>query len=99
MSTHSLTEVRQNLFALADRVVETGEPLVIERRGVRLILSREVRAPKSGRLAKLLKQQLVVGAPLAPDESPAAWSGATSAALKVAEPAPTPLASRGRSKR
>ena len=37
----SLTELRQRLFELADRVVESGEPLVIVRNGVRLRLVRE----------------------------------------------------------
>ena len=41
MSTISLTELRQQLFKLADQVVDTGVPLVIERRGIRLRLVRE----------------------------------------------------------
>src|SRR5581483_3098235 len=73
--TFSLTELRQQLFQLADRVVETGEPLVIVRRGVRLRLVREDAAEPAGRLAKLKKQQAVVGPPLDPHESPAQWSG------------------------
>ena len=28
----SLTELRQKLFKLADHVVDTGEPLIVERR-------------------------------------------------------------------
>lgn len=70
----SLTELRQRLFQLADQVIDTGVPLVIERRGVQLRLVREERAASSGRLGKLKPQSLVVGAPLSPEESPASWS-------------------------
>jgi len=72
----SLTELRQNLFKLADQVIDTGEPLEIERRGVRLLLVREpIAKATQGRLALLREQSLVVGAPLSPHESPAQWSG------------------------
>ncbi len=77
-ATISITELRQRLFQLADRVVETGEPLVIERRGVRLKLVREDAAgPKGSRMAKLVprKQSVVIGPPLDPHESPAEWGG------------------------
>jgi antitoxin (DNA-binding transcriptional repressor) of toxin-antitoxin stability system len=71
----SLTELRQRLFQLADRVVETGEPLIVMRRGVRLRLIRDDSAPRlEGRLARLKVQNLVVGEPLQPHESPAQWS-------------------------
>lgn len=69
----SLTEVRQNLFQLADQVIDTGVPVEIERRGVRLRLVR-VDAPESGgRLARLRRRRLVTGPALRPDESPAEW--------------------------
>lgn len=73
----SITELRQRLFQLADRVAETGEPLLIERRGVRLRLVRddEPAAKRGGRLARLVRQDIVVGPPLDPHESPAEWSG------------------------
>lgn len=70
----SLTELRQQLFKLADQVVDTGVPLLIERRGVRLRLVREDALMPVSRLAKLKAQLLVQGAALAPDESPAQWS-------------------------
>ncbi|TAN04406.1 MAG: type II toxin-antitoxin system Phd/YefM family antitoxin [Rhodanobacteraceae bacterium] len=91
----SITELRQRLFQLADRVVETGEPLVIERRGVRLQLVREdAIAPKGGRLSRLVprKQSVVVGPPLDPHESPAEWNGELYPGefeTKVAEPLPS----------
>lgn len=90
----SITELRQRLFQLADQVVETGEPLVIERRGVRLQLIREgAVGAKGGRLSRLTprKQSVVVGPPLDPHESPAEWSGELDPARplsKVAEPLP-----------
>lgn len=71
----SLTELRQRLFELADQVVESGLPLEIERRGVRLRLSRvDEPAARGGRLARLQAQSLVVGAALLPAESPAQWT-------------------------
>lgn len=83
----TLTELRQRLFQLADQVIESGEPLVIERRGVKLRLVREGAAEDMrGRLARIKsrKQSIVVGPPLDPRESPAQWSG--QALPKVAEP-------------
>jgi len=74
MSTISLTELRQQLFKLADQVVDTGVPLLIERRGIRLRLVREDAQTPLSRLVKLRAQSLVQGAALAPDESPAVWS-------------------------
>jgi hypothetical protein len=86
--TISLTELRQRLFELADHVADTGEPLVILRNGVRLRLVRdEVDTMTGGRLARLVAQSLVIGAPLEPDESPAQWNAELQS--KVAEPAAT----------
>jgi hypothetical protein len=81
----SLTELRQRLFELADRVVESGEPLVIVRNGVRLRLVREEAAvaEKAGRLSRLVERNILIGPPLDPHESPAEWSGEL---LRVAEP-------------
>jgi antitoxin (DNA-binding transcriptional repressor) of toxin-antitoxin stability system len=72
--TISLTELRQRLFQLADHVVDTGEPLVVTRRGVRLRLVREDAVPEKGRLANLKPRHAVIGPPLDPQESPALWS-------------------------
>lgn len=83
MSTISLTELRQQLFKLADQVVDSGVPLLIERRGVRLRLVREDAQIPASRLGRLRMQSLVQGAALAPDESPAQWSEL--ALAKVAE--------------
>jgi antitoxin (DNA-binding transcriptional repressor) of toxin-antitoxin stability system len=81
----SLTELRQRLFELADRVLETGEVIVISRRGARLRISRdEPQAQSPSRLARLRPQELENGPPLEPHESPAEWSELASA---VAEPA------------
>lgn len=90
----SITELRQNLFQLADQVAETGEPLLIERRGVRLQLVREeaAAAKQGGRLSRLVprEQSVVIGPPLDPHESPAEWSGELypKGYPQVAEPAP-----------
>jgi hypothetical protein len=68
----TLTELRQNLFRLADQVIDGGEPLLIERRGVRLKLVRDD-GLSGGRLQRLQPQDLVEGSPLLPSESPAEW--------------------------
>lgn len=73
MSAISLTELRQQLFKLADQVIATGVPLLIDRNGVRLRLVREDAQAPVSRLHKLKAQSLVQGAALAPDESPAIW--------------------------
>lgn len=83
VSAISLTELRQQLFKLADQVVDTGVPLLIERRGIRLRLVREDAQTPAPRLGKLKAQSLVQGVALAPDESPALWSEL--ALAKVAE--------------
>lgn len=86
----SLTHLRQNLFALADEVARTGEPLVIERRGVRLKLIRvEAEVTTAGRLQRLRDQDVFIGAALQPSESPAAWAELLPATiLLAAESAP-----------
>jgi hypothetical protein len=69
----SLTEMRTQLFKLADRVIETGEPLIIERHGVRLRLMREDTVVTTSRLSKLKKRDVMIGGALRADESPAQW--------------------------
>jgi len=82
----SLTELRQKLFKLADHVIDTGEPLIVERRGVRLRLVKEdVQIQKGGRLSRLKRQDLVIGPPLDPHESPAEWGGEPLADMAVLE--------------
>lgn len=85
-SSISLTELRQRLFELADRVAVSGEPLVIMRNGVRLRLIRDEPAAskKTGRLSRLVERSVVIGPPLDPRESPAEWTGDLQ---HVAEPA------------
>lgn len=60
MKKLTLTTLRQRLFEVADRVLETGVPVAIERRGKTLLLSP--RAPAS-KLARLRRRKLVRGAP------------------------------------
>ncbi len=86
----SLTELRQRLFELADRVIETGEPIVIARRGRTLRIVRDEVQPKAiSRLAKLRSlppQVYEIGPPLDPHESPAQWSELDSVANEPAAP-------------
>lgn len=70
----TLTELRQRLFQLADQVIDSGVPIEIERRGVRLRLVRVDDRRQGGRLELLREQSLVDGAPLDPGESPANWN-------------------------
>jgi antitoxin (DNA-binding transcriptional repressor) of toxin-antitoxin stability system len=71
----SLTELRQRLFELADRVLDTGEAIIITRRGARLRISREEPvAQRHSRLAKLRSQPYEIGPTLDPHESPAQWT-------------------------
>ena len=41
MKTVTITELRRNIFRLIDETLETGEPIVLNRKGKRLVLSRE----------------------------------------------------------
>jgi antitoxin (DNA-binding transcriptional repressor) of toxin-antitoxin stability system len=41
MAELTLTELRKDLFRVADRVLETGEPVVVVRKGRRLVLQPE----------------------------------------------------------
>lgn len=89
----TLTELRQHLFKLADQVIDSGEPLIIERRGVRLKLMRDEAPRPTSRLKNLVSRELVVGEPLRPDESPAVWTETRS--RRAAEPRTVYRASRG----
>ncbi len=92
----SLTELRQRLFELADRVLDTGEAIFITRRGARLKIVRdEPELNAFSRMAKLVPQQLEVGHALDPHESPAQWSELQ---RRVAEPQATYLATGTNSK-
>jgi hypothetical protein len=39
MKTVTITELRRNIFRLIDETLETGEPIVLNRKGKRLVLS------------------------------------------------------------
>jgi prevent-host-death family protein len=41
MKTVTITELRRNIFRLIDEALETGEPIVLNRRGKRVVLSPE----------------------------------------------------------
>lgn len=45
MQSLTLTTLRKNLFQVADQVLATGEPVIIERHGRRLALVAEPAAP------------------------------------------------------
>lgn len=60
METVTLTALRQNIFQLADQVLETGEPVVIERNGRNLLLV--VEKPRL-KLENLPRRNAIVGNP------------------------------------
>ena len=60
MEKLTLTALRQNLFEVADRVLETGIAVAIERRGKTLLLAPQGAAPK---LARLRRRALIKGPP------------------------------------
>lgn len=60
MEKLTLTTLRQNIFQVADRILETGEAVVIERNGRRLVLAPE---SAGGRLDRLPRRDAIVGDP------------------------------------
>ena len=56
----TLTALRQNIFQIADRVLATGEPVIIERDGKRLVLAPE---PSPSRLSRLPRREAIAGDP------------------------------------
>jgi prevent-host-death family protein len=54
------SQLRQNIYRLLDRVIKTGQPLEIERRGQKL---RIVPAEKLSRLGRLPKRRCIAGDP------------------------------------
>jgi len=44
MKTVTITELRRNIFRLIDETLETGEPLALNRKGKRVVLSLETPA-------------------------------------------------------
>lgn len=55
--TVTLTELRSDLYRLVDRVLETGEPLEIERNGRKLLITP---TPLENKLANLIRRHNVV---------------------------------------
>jgi prevent-host-death family protein len=51
MKQVTMTELRRNLFRLVDEALETGEPIVVNRKGRTVTLVPEVVAPRGGKLA------------------------------------------------
>lgn len=71
MGRLSLTALRHNLFEVADRVLETGVPVIVERKGRKLLLCPDV--PRS-RLAGLKRRKLIRGDPeTLVDDRVSAW--------------------------
>ena len=60
MSQISLTTLRQQLFKVVDRVIKTGVPVEISRRGHKL---RIVPMAKTSKLARLTPHKAIVGNP------------------------------------
>ena len=60
MSQISLTTLRQQLFKVVDRIIKTGVPVEISRRGHKL---RIVPVAKSSKLARLTPHKAIIGNP------------------------------------
>ncbi len=60
MSQISLTTLRQQLFKVVDRIIKTGVPVEISRRGHKL---RIVPVAKASKLARLTPHKATVGNP------------------------------------
>jgi antitoxin (DNA-binding transcriptional repressor) of toxin-antitoxin stability system len=45
MKTVTITELRRNIFRLIDETLATGEPIVLNRKGKRVVLGPETAAP------------------------------------------------------
>ena len=60
MEKLTLTTLRQTLFEVADRILATGVPVAIERRGKTLLLTPQHAQPK---LARLKRIKLIAGDP------------------------------------
>ena len=60
MSQISLTTLRQQLFKVVDRIIKTGVPVEISRRGHKL---RIVPVAKASKLARLTPHKAIVGNP------------------------------------
>ena len=51
MKEVTLTELRRNIFRLVDEALETGEPIVVKRKGRTVTLAPDGARPRSGRPA------------------------------------------------
>ena len=61
MEKVTITTFRQNLFQIADRVLQTGTPVTITRKGKKLLLKAE--APILSKLIRLKRRKLIKGNP------------------------------------
>ena len=57
------TQLRKDLYRLLDRIIETGEPLEIERKGVTLQIERKPVMSKLDRARRMARPDVWVGDP------------------------------------
>ncbi|MBI4730387.1 MAG: type II toxin-antitoxin system Phd/YefM family antitoxin [Acidobacteria bacterium] len=61
MTPLTLTALRKKLYEVVDRVLETGVPAVVERRGRRLLIIPDATVPT--KLSRLKRRRGIVGDP------------------------------------
>ncbi len=85
MAEITLTELRRTLFRAVDSVLETGEPVVINRKGRRLVLREEVAVAD---LSPGERYQRYMAQGVAEDSAPLDWRDLNASDYWVEEPGP-----------
>jgi hypothetical protein len=62
MNKLSITQLRNNIYQLIDQIIRTGEPLLIERNGKKLLLTT-VEQARGSKLQKLKPHHAIQGDP------------------------------------
>lgn len=73
MHAMKVTALRRQLYKVVDRVLDTGVPAEIERKGRKLLIVPA--QPVAGRLARLKRRKTIIGSPATlPDVKVGEWT-------------------------